>query len=229
MTILVVDDDLELLGLVSFAVQSDGYGVLNATDGLDALRVFHQERPDLVILDVNLPSLSGFQLCRAIRAESATPLLLLTVRSTEEDQIYGLDQGADDYLTKPFSPRTLLAHVRALLRRGSGETPSVLAAGDLRLAVEERAIRVANGAPVHLTAREFRLLHCLIANCGHIVSSQRLTANIWGYQDAADHQLLKQLVHRVRQKIEPDPAAPQRLVTEPGVGYRLRQVPESTL
>ncbi len=222
MKVLVVDDDLELLGLVGFALRSDGYVVVEATHGGTALQVFRQERPDLVILDINLPGLNGFQVCRALRSEAATPVLLLTVRNTEEDQVYGLDQGADDYLIKPFSPRALLARVRALLRRALAEMPTSLVAGDLRLVSEDRAVQVGDGPALHLTGREFRLLHCLIVNVGHTVPAARLTAHIWGSQDTGERQLLKQLVHRVRQKIERDPAEPQHLLTVPGVGYRLQ-------
>src|SRR5205085_5037561 len=143
--------DLELLGLIGFALRHAGYLVVDAASGPQALEVFDREQPDLVILDVNLPGLSGFEVCRRIRAEAPTPIMLLTVRGTEEDQVHGLDLGADDYLTKPFSPRTLLARVRALLRRAGIERPALLAAGDLVLDVERQAVRVGGGAPHRLT------------------------------------------------------------------------------
>lgn len=227
MKILVVDDDLELRGLIGFALRQAGYLIVEAADGLAALATFDREQPDLIILDVNLPGLSGFDVCRRIRAESTTPILLLTVRSSEEDQIHGLDLGADDYLTKPFSPRTLLARVRALLRRTGIERPSPLSAGDLALDVERQTVTVASGAPTRLTNREFRLLQYLLANSGHTVPTDRLTTHIWGYQGIGDRQLLKQLVHRLRQKIERDPAAPQYVITIPGVGYLLQTRPEA--
>ena len=129
MKVLIVDDDLELLGLTSFALRSGGYDVAQATDGLDALEMVASERPDMVILDVNLPRMNGFEVCRCIRATTMLPVMLLTVRSTEEDHIYGLDQGADQYLTKPFSPRTLVAQVRAMLRRIEPGIPAPLGAG----------------------------------------------------------------------------------------------------
>ncbi len=222
MKILVVDDDLELLGLIGFALRQAGYLVVEAADGPEALAVFDREQPDLVILDVNLPGLNGFEVCRRIRAESAVPILLLTVRSSEADQVYGLDLGADDYLTKPFSPRTLLARVRALLRRAGIERPAPLVAGDLALDVERQAVSICGGAPIRLTNREFRLLQYLLANAGHTVSAERLTGHIWGYQGVGDRHLLKQLVHRLRQKIEHDPAAPRYLITVAGVGYLLQ-------
>ena len=225
MKILVVDDDLELLGLIGFALRQAGYLVVEASKGTEALDVFDREQPDLVILDVNLPGLSGFEVCRMIRAEASIPIMLLTVRSSEEDQVQGLDLGADDYLTKPFSPRTLLARVRALLRRAGIERPSPLATGDLALDVERQSISIQGGAPTRLTNREFRLLQYLLANAGHTVSTDRLTTHVWGYQGIGDRQLLKQLVHRLRQKIERDPAEPQYLITVSGLGYLLRTAP----
>ncbi|WIG59055.1 MAG: Two-component transcriptional response regulator, OmpR family [Ktedonobacterales bacterium] len=224
MKILVVDDDLELLGLIGFALRSAGYFVVEAQDGTRALEVFEREQPDLVILDVNLPGMNGFEVCKRIRAQDTTPVLMLTVRNAEEDHVAGLDQGADDYLTKPFSPRTLLAHLRALHRRAGFEHPATLAAGDLRLNPEDQSIFV-NSTAIHLTNREFRLLHYLMANAGHTVSVERLTTHVWGYESAGDRQLLKQIVHRLRQKIERDPTDPRYLLTVSGVGYVLRPAP----
>jgi DNA-binding response OmpR family regulator len=222
MKILVVDDDHELRTLISFALRQAGYLTLEAGDGRGALALFTREQPDLVILDVNLPDASGFDVCGQIRALAATPVMLLTVRGSEEDQVRGLDLGADDYLTKPFSPRTLLARVRALLRRAAGaERPAPLANGDLALDVERQTISVAGGAQVHLTSLEFRLIQYLLANAGHPVPSDRLINHVWGYQGVGDRHLLKQLVHRLRQKLEHDPAQPQYLVTVAGVGYAL--------
>lgn len=227
MKILAVDDDLELRGLIGFALRQAGYLVVEAADGPAALAMFAREQPDLIILDVNLPGMSGFDVCRRIRAEATTPILLLTVRSSEEDQIHGLDLGADDYLTKPFSPRTLLARVRAILRRVGIERPSPLNAGDLALDIERQTVTIADGTPTRLTNREFRLLQYLLANSGHTVPTERLTTHIWGYQGIGDRQLLKQLVHRLRQKIERDPADPQYVITISGVGYMLQDRPEA--
>jgi DNA-binding response OmpR family regulator len=229
MNVLIVDDDLELLGLTSFALRSSGYEVAQATDGMAALEMIARERFDMVILDVNLPHMNGFEVCRRIRAETMLPVMLLTVRTTEEDQIYGLDQGADQYLTKPFSPRALVAQVRALLRRVEPDVPAPLGAGDLRLDVENQMVIVADGDPVRLTSREFRLVHILVANGGRTISAERLAGHVWGYECAADRQLLKQIVHRVRRKIELDPAAPTRLLTVPGIGYRLHPFPQTAM
>jgi DNA-binding response OmpR family regulator len=222
MKILVVDDDMELLGLIGFALRQAGYLVIEAADGGAALAAFEREQPDLVILDVNLPVMSGFDVCRRIRAEAATPIMMLTVRSSEEDQVRGLDGGADDYLTKPFSPRTLLARVRALLRRAEIDRPSPLSAGDLALDVERQSVSVRGGAPIRLTSLEFRLLQYLLANAGHTITADRLTTHVWGYRGVGDKQLLKQLVHRLRQKVERSPAEPQYVVTVAGIGYLLQ-------
>jgi DNA-binding response OmpR family regulator len=222
MKILVVDDDLELLGLIGFALRQAGYLVIPAADGNAALAAFEREQPDLVILDVNLPGLDGFEVCRRIRAEAATPIMMLTVRGTEEDQVRGLDGGADDYLTKPFSPRSLLARVWALLRRAEIERPSPLAAGDLTLDIERQSVSVGGAAPVRLTGLEFRLLQYLLANAGHSIPAERLTTHVWGYRGVGDRQLLKQLIHRLRQKIERNPSEPQHVITVAGVGYLLQ-------
>ncbi len=222
MKVLVVDDDLELLGLIGYALRQAGYLVVDAGDGEAALAAFERESPALVILDVNLPRLGGLEVCRRLRAASKVPIMMLTVRSAEEDQVQALDLGADDYLTKPFSPRTLLARVRALLRRAGEERPAALAAGDFSLDLELQSVSLQGGAPVRLTRLELRLLQLLLANAGHTLPAERLLAHVWGSRGAGDRQLLKQLVHRLRQKIESDAAAPRSLVTVSGIGYVLR-------
>jgi DNA-binding response OmpR family regulator len=220
--ILVVDDDLELLGLVAYALRQAGYLVVEASDGAAGLAAFEREEPSLVILDVNLPKMDGLDVCRRIRATSSTPVMMLTVRSGEEDQVKALDLGADDYLTKPFSPRTLLARVRALLRRAGAEKPAPLSAGDFALDLERQAVSVRGGAPARLTKLEMRLFHLLLANAGRALPAERLLGHVWGSRGTGDRQLLKQLVHRLRQKIEDDAAAPRYLVTVSGVGYVLQ-------
>ncbi len=232
MKILVVDDDLELANLIGYALRQAGYLVVEAGDGVAALEAFEREAPALVILDVNLPRLSGLEVCRQIRAgssgsagtrtQTSTPIMMLTVRNAEEDQVQALDLGADDYLTKPFSPRTLLARVRALLRRAGEEKPLPLAAGDFRLDLEQQAVAVRGADPVRLTRLEMRLLQLLLANAGHTLPAERLLAHVWGSRGTGDRQLLKQLVHRLRQKIERDAAEPAYLVTVSGVGYALQ-------
>jgi DNA-binding response OmpR family regulator len=221
MKILVVDDDPDLLSLVAFALAQAGFVVVKAVDVGTALAAFAAESPDLAILDINLPGGSGFDICEAIRRQSRIPVMMLTARSEEKDLVRALDMGADDYLTKPFSPRTLLARVRALLRRAGLETGGALAVGTLRLDLEAHSLRLGDAEPVKLTKLETRLLQILIANAGHVVGTERLLTHVWGHRGSGDRQLLKQLVHRLRQKIEADPAAPQVLKTESGAGYRL--------
>jgi DNA-binding response OmpR family regulator len=220
--ILVVDDDIELRNLIAFALRQAGYLVVEAGDGPRAIAEFAGEKPDLVVLDVNLPQLSGFEVLKRIRAESKTPVMMLTVRASEEDQVQGLDLGADDYLAKPFSPRTLLARIRAMLRRSGLERSARVESGDLVLDPERQSVVVKGGSPVRLTGLEFRLLQFLLANAGHALPTERLTSHVWGDRGTGDRQLLKQLVHRLRQKIEEDPADPRYLTTVSGVGYLFR-------
>ena len=221
MKVLVADDDAELRELIAFTLGQAGYLVIKAGDGPGAVRLFAEESPDLVVLDINMPGLSGFQVCEAIRARSRVPVMMLTRRGEEEDLVRALGLGADDYLTKPFSPRTLLARIRALLRRaGMTESSAPLAAGRVMLDLSEHTIRIGSGDPVRLTKLELRLLQMLLANAGHTVTSERLLVQVWGHRSGGDRQLLKQLVHRLRQKIEADPAAPALLRTA-AAGYKL--------
>lgn len=223
MKILVIDDDHELRGIVAFALRNAGYLACEAADGARGLELLRAEQPRLVVLDLNLGKEDGLELLPRLRAESRAPVLILSVRSGEEDLVRGLDLGADDYLTKPFSPRTLLARVRALLRRSGDERAAEpLAAGDLVLDLERRTVAVAGAAPVRLTPLELRLLQLLVAHAGETVPTERLMAHVWGARGYGDRQLLKQLVHRLRQKVERDPAAPERLITDAGSGYLLR-------
>jgi DNA-binding response OmpR family regulator len=221
MKVLIADDDRDLLELIGFALTQAGFFVLKAGDGTTALRMFEAEAPDLLVLDINMPGATGFQVCAAVRARSSVPVMMLTVRSEEEDLVKALELGADDYLTKPFSPRTLLARVRALLRRAGMESSAPLAAGRVALNMNEHTVRIGDAAPVRLTKLELRLLHMLLANAGRTVSSDRLLVQIWGHRNSGDRQLLKQLVHRLRQKIEADPAVPRVLQTAAGAGYKL--------
>jgi DNA-binding response OmpR family regulator len=222
MKILVVDDDPDLLALVAFALTNAGYGVVRAADAPAALGVFDAELPDLVVLDINLPTGSGFDVCKAIRSRSEVPVMMLTARGEEEDLVRALELGADDYLTKPFSPRTLLARVRALLRRAGIEQADTLQAGGVALDLEAHSISIGGGAPVRLTRLETRLMQILVAQAGHVVPAERLLAHVWGHRGSGDRQLLKQLVHRLRQKLEREPAGAGLLHTEAGVGYRLK-------
>jgi DNA-binding response OmpR family regulator len=222
MKILIADDDRDLLSLIAFALMQAGYMVVRAIDGPGAISAFEAESPDLVVLDINMPGASGFQVCEAIRVKSRVPIMMLTARGEEEDLVRALELGADDYLNKPFSPRTLLARTKALLRRAGVEgSTTPVAAGRVSLDLDEHTVRIAMGEPVRLTKLELRLLQMLLSNAGRTVNSDRLLVQVWGHRNSGDRQLLKQLVHRLRQKIERDPANPELLQTAAGSGYKL--------
>jgi DNA-binding response OmpR family regulator len=220
--ILVADDDLDLLGLVAYSLSQAGYLVVKASDGPGALATFDAEAPNLVILDINMPGTSGFDVCTAIRARGDVPVMMLTARGEEQDLVKALELGADDYLTKPFSPKTLLARVKALLRRASADRAQApVAAGRVSLDLENYNVRIAGGPPIPLTKLELRLLQMLLAQAGRAVNSDRLLVQVWGHRGSGDRQLLKQLVHRLRHKIEANPAVPQLLQTAAPSGYKL--------
>jgi DNA-binding response OmpR family regulator len=217
--ILLVDDDPDLLAVTSFALQQAGMLVVKANSFGTALKVFHDEHPDLAILDINLPGGSGYDLCMALRRESSLPILMLTVRNEEADLVRALELQADDYLTKPYSPRTLIARVKALLRRSGAESISKNEAGAFRLDHALLELRV--GEQVYrVTPLESRLLQMLISNAGQPVATEQLLRHIWGERGGGDRQLLKQLVHRLRQKM--GDKADHAIETVTNVGYRLR-------
>jgi DNA-binding response OmpR family regulator len=222
MKILVADDDPDLLGLVAFSLAQSGFLVVKASDGLAALATFEAESPDLVILDINMPGASGFEVCTAIRARGQVPVMMLTARGEEQDLVRALELGADDYLTKPFSPKTLLARVKALLRRATADRgPTPLAEGRVTLDLENHTVRIGGGEPIALTKLELRLMQMLLAQAGRPVNSDRLLVQVWGHRGSGDRQLLKQLVHRLRHKIESNPSVPQLLQTAAPTGYKL--------
>lgn len=222
MKILVADDDPDLLDLVAYALGQTGYLVVKAGDGTAALASFEAEAPDMVLLDINMPGMTGFDVCSAIRSRSTVPVMMLTARGEEQDLVRALDLGADDYLTKPFSPRTLLARVKALLRRARLErSAEPMSAGRVKLDADDSTVRIGNGQPIALTKLEFRLMQALLAQAGRAVHSDRLLILVWGHRGAGDRQLLKQLVHRLRHKIEVNPGVPQLLQTAAVSGYKL--------
>jgi DNA-binding response OmpR family regulator len=219
--ILLVDDDPDLLSVTSFALQQAGMLVVTANSFGSALAVFRSEHPDLAILDINLPGGSGFDLCQAMRRESALPILMLTVRNEEADLVRALELRADDYLTKPYSPRTLIARVKALLRRAGSDGAYKSEAGPYRL--DANALELHVGSATHrVTPLESRLLQVLIANAGQAVTTERLLTHVWGQRAGGDRQLLKQLVHRLRQKLGESSPAAHAVETVTNVGYRLR-------
>jgi DNA-binding response OmpR family regulator len=226
--ILLVDDDDELRAILGFALRQAGWLALEARTGDEMLRVLAADEPALVVLDLNLGREDGLDLLPRIRDLSRAPVLVLSVRSSEEDVVRALDLGADDHLAKPFSPRTLLARVRALVRRGRGGAPAEpTVVGPYRLDVDRRTLSIEDAPSVRLTPLELRLVQILLAQAGEAVGAERLIAHVWGARGYGDRQLLKQLVHRLRQKVEGDPAAPRWLETEASSGYRLRLDPAS--
>ncbi len=227
MKALVVDDDRVLADLVAFTLRREGFLVVQAYDGEGALRRWQEEQPDLIVLDVNLPRLDGFAVCERIRQQADTPIILLTVRDDEDDVVRGLQLGADDYVTKPFSPRQLVARAQAVLRRaGKAPTAPVRAVGKLLLDPNRREVCIDQSPPVSLTALESRLLDYLMLNAGHILSTETIIDHVWG-PEGGDRDMLRQLVRRLRSKIEPDPAHPVYIETVPGLGYGLSLHPSA--
>jgi two-component system response regulator ResD len=224
-TVLVIEDADSIAQLVQLYLAEAGARVLLAQDGVAGLRLFEHERPALVILDLMLPGLDGWTVARRIRETGSTPILMLTARRTEDDRVRGLDLGADDYVTKPFSPRELVSRVRAILRRASGPlTATAEDAGRLRfpglvVAPAERRVE-ANGVPVELTAKEFDLLLTLAAAPGRVFDRQTLFSKVWGFDYLGDSRTVDVHVGTVRKKIEQDAAHPRYIKTVRGVGYR---------
>jgi DNA-binding response OmpR family regulator len=221
MKVLVIDDDRVLADLVAFTLRREGFEVIQAYDGEAALHRWTDEQPDLLVLDVNLPKLDGFAVCRQIRRQAATPIILLTVRGEEDDIVAGLELGADDYIAKPFSPRQLVARVQAVLRRaGQPPAPTIQQVGNLKYDPGRREAQLGQGDPIPLTPLEGRLLHYLMFNTGQVLPFETLINYLWGVQ-GGDRDMLRQLVRRLRRKIEPDPAHPRYIETVPGLGYGL--------
>jgi len=221
MKVLIVDDDRVLADVVAFALRREGYQVIQSFDGLSALHRWAEDKPDLIVLDVNLPKMDGFTVCQRIRKEADTPIIMLTVRGEDDDIVHGLELGADDYIAKPFSPRQLVARAQAVLRRaGQSTVPVPRQAGDLQLAPSRREVRIGGAEPIALTALEGRLLDYLIINAGQILTIDALIDHVWGAQ-GGDRDMLRQLVRRLRRKIEADPTNPEYIQTVPGLGYGL--------
>ncbi len=224
MKLLVVDDDADMLAVVGFALRQAGFPIVSANSYGTALSTFRAEQPDLAILDINLPGGSGFDLCGLMRKESTLPIMMLTARGEEADLVRALELGADDYLAKPFSPRTLVARVKALLRRSGHDAGTQTRVGDLALDPDLLVLHI-GPREIKITPLECRLLQLLLANAGQVVHTDRLLVHVWGHRGGGDRQLLKQLVHRLRHKIGDDPEQPSWLGTVPSVGYMLRVAP----
>ncbi|MGZ4358222.1 MAG: response regulator [Gaiellaceae bacterium] len=225
-TILLVDDEDAVLKLLAFPLRRDGYRVLEARDGLSALETFERERVDLVVLDIALPRMDGLEVCRRLRAESMVPIVMLTARDEEMDKVIGLELGADDYITKPFSIREFRSRVRALLRRAAvgaaaPERGEALRVGDVEIDPARRRVRVGERSP-DLTYVEFEILRTLAAEAGRVFSRSLLLTLIWGDDAFRDPRTIDVHVRHLREKLEPEPARPELILTVRGAGYRFR-------
>ena len=220
--ILVVDDDKKIVELVTLYLKKDGYHVLAAYDGQQAIELARRKQPDLVVLDLMLPQVDGMDVCRILRAESPLPIIMLTGRSTDDDKLEGLDLGADDYVTKPFNPRELLARIRAVLRRAGGKEepgPSEVHFGDMVMDFVRHEVR-ANEQVINLTPTEFRLLEVLTKEPGRAFSRLDLLEQAFGYDYEGLERTIDVHIMNLRKKIEPEPGHPRYVVTVPGLGYR---------
>jgi DNA-binding response OmpR family regulator len=228
--ILIVDDEPAQMRLASQLLVSNGYNVLKAASGQEAVRHVYEGKPDLVLLDVMMPEIDGWQTCRLIRAVSEVPVIMLTgKRNSEDDIVRGLECGADEYLAKPVGTRELMARVKAALRRAEKpsykkEKPKAVFADDyLTIDVAERKV-IVKGEKLKLTPREFRLLALLVENAGRILSHQQVLENVWGWEYIDDVDYVRIYISHLRQKLEPDPSSPKYILTEPGVGYYFRSL-----
>ncbi|HXZ12243.1 MAG TPA: response regulator transcription factor [Candidatus Sulfotelmatobacter sp.] len=219
-TILIVDDEPQIRRVIRTTLASEGYTVLEARDGEEALEALRREHPGLILLDVNLPGISGLDACKEIRETSDVPVIMLTVRNTERDKVSALDAGADDYVVKPFGAPELLARIRAALRRSAaGETTPAFVSDDLHIDFAKRAVTV-RGNGVRLTPKEFELLRHLVANQGKALGHRRLLQAVWGPDYGEETEYLRVFINQLRKKIEPDPRHPRYIHTEPWIGYR---------
>lgn len=225
-TVLVVEDEEAFIEALTVGLGREGFGVIVARDGIDALAAFDAHKPDIVLLDVMLPRMSGIDVCRQIRTRSKVPIIMVTAKGAEIDTVVGLEVGADDYVTKPYRLRELVARMRAVLRRSPGDDVAAEApgegaveVGDVRLDPERHEVWVRD-EPVALPLKEFDLLHLLLANAGRVLPRELLIDRIWGHDYVGDTKTLDVHIKRLRAKVEEDPAAPVRIVTIRGLGYK---------
>lgn len=222
MKILVADDDRDLNDIITYWLKGHGHDIVRAFDGEQAIGKWRESKPDMVILDVEMPKIDGFEVCRKMSAESTSLVLFLSCRDREADEVRGLDLGGDDYLTKPFSPRQLMARIKALGRRATSaphvSMTSLVSVGPISLdSMRHEASR--NGIKVRLTPTESRLLHLLLTHTGQVLTTDMIIERVWGYDEAGDSGLVKTHIRHLRQKVEPDANSPQYIMTVPGVGY----------
>jgi DNA-binding response OmpR family regulator len=223
-TLLFIEDDDGIRLALSMALEDEGYSVREAANGADGLASFRQSPPDLVLLDLRLPDMSGFDVCRALRAESIVPIIIITAQTDTHDLVAGLEAGADDYITKPVVPKELAARIRASLRRvalhGKATTPQASVFGDVEVR-REQGIVLKGGVEVNLTKTEFRLMCEFADHAGAVLSRDQLLERVWGYEYLGDSRLVDAHVRRLRLKVEDHPDDPRLIVTARGVGYRL--------
>jgi DNA-binding response OmpR family regulator len=221
-TILIADDEQSIVDLLQYNLEKGGYEVVVAYNGTDAVRLAHMHRPDLAIIDITMPGIDGLEVCTRLRHELGTPVILLTARDSEIDKIVGLEIGADDYVTKPFSPRELLARIKSVLRRAKtpAATPTArVHIGELCLDSLTHEVHL-DGAPLALTAKEFALLEYLMRNANLALSRHAILDHVWGYDFYGDPRTVDVHVRRLREKVEADCSTPRLIVTVPGVGYK---------
>jgi two-component system response regulator RegX3 len=220
--ILVIEDEESFRDALQFMLSREGFEVTLAPNGAEGMKLFDAINPDLVLLDLMLPEVSGTEVCKYIRTKASTPVIMLTAKDTEVDKVVGLELGADDYVTKPFSTPELLARIRAVLRRGADvevESQDILELGPVRMDFERHALYV-DGKPIAIPLKEFELLEYLIRNSGRVLTRGQLMDRIWGSNYVGDGKTLDVHIKRIRSKIEPDPANPKHLTTVRGLGYR---------
>ena len=221
--ILIVEDEEALSDPLAFLLGREGFQTIVVDNGLDALPVFDREGADLVLLDVMLPGMSGMEVCRKLREVSSVPIIMLTAKDSELDKVLGLELGADDYVTKPYSARELIARIRAVLRRRSAETDSatesVLQGGPVRMDIDRHVVTV-NGEEISMPLKEFELLEILLRNVGRVMTRGQLIERVWGADYVGETKTLDVHIKRLRSKIEPDSSAPQYVVTVRGLGYK---------
>jgi two-component system, OmpR family, KDP operon response regulator KdpE len=227
-TILVVDDEPQIRRVMRSTLSTHGYVITEATNGEDAIESARKNKPDLVLLDVNMPGMGGIEACREIRRGSDAPIIMLTVRNAERDKVAALDAGADDYVVKPFGIEELLARIRSALRRYSpDEKVPPFASKDMAIDFESREVTV-RGKDVHLTPKEYDVLKHLVANQGKPLTHRRLLQSVWGPDYGEETENLRVVINQLRKKIEADPAKPKYILTEPWIGYRFQPSRPST-
>ena len=220
-TILIIEDEQPIVDIIKFNLQKEGYTILEAYDGADGLSLALGKSPDLILLDVMLPKMDGFEVCKKVREKSSVPIIMLTAREEEVDKVLGLELGADDYMTKPFSIRELSARIKANLRRTIIETPeqseNIITSGELTINTERYEVQK-KGKVIEITVREFELLKFLAMQPEKIFSREKLLENVWGYEYYGDVRTVDVTVRRLREKIEDDPSVPKYIITKRGVG-----------